>query len=623
MIFARGQSIAVLISGLFFGACSHPERPNMLALTDVHSQANPQRVRVTTVDLDLGVHFDRKVLSGTVVLGFSLIDENAEVLVLDTRKLQIEKAEISENAGRWTEAKFELGREDPILGSALTVYILPSARFARITYSTSPNASGLQWLTPEQTAGKKFPFVYSQSQAIHARSWIPLQDTPSVRVTYAARIHVPGDSTAVMSALNGQRGTKGGDFLFQLGRQIPSYLISLAVGDIDFKSTGRRTGVYAEPPVVNSAADEFADMGKMLDAAEQLYGPYRWDRYDVLVLPPSFPFGGMENPRLTFATPTLLAGDKSLVSVVAHEMAHSWSGNLVTNATWSDFWLNEGYTVYIERRILEQLYGKDRADMEAALGRQELEEEMAHLAPRDQILHIDLKGRDPDDGATTVPYEKGYLFLLALEKTFGRDLFDNYLRVYFDRYSFQSITTETALAFLKETLFERRPQSARNFPLDEWINQPGIPASAPRVHSKLFDKVDESINAWVNGSGNIATSTWSTQEWLRFLRGLPPNLGAPGMQRIDAAYHLTASGNDEILAQWLLMTVKYSYEPAYAKLATFLETVGRRKYIKPIYEELAKTPQGHDRALRIYRVARPAYHPIAQSTVDAILKLTL
>ena len=305
-------------------------------------------------------------------------------------------------------------------------------------------------------------------------------------------------------------------------------------------------------------------------------------------------------------------------------MAHSWSGNLVTNATWSDFWLNEGYTVYIERRIIERLYGKDRADMEAVLGRQQLDEEMSHLAPRDQVLHIDLKGRDPDDGATSVPYEKGYLFLLQLEKTFGRERFDNYLRSYFDRYSFQSITTETAIAYLKETLFEPHPELAEQIPLGNWINGPGLPMGAPMVHAVLFDKVDDAAKKWIAGANDIPSSPrWSTQEWLRFLNQMPANLGSAGMQRIDSAFHLTASGNDEILAQWLLMAVRNHYEPASNKLTLFLQTVGRRKYIKPIYEEMARTPEGRSRALHIYQTARPAYHPIAQSSIDAVLKLTM
>jgi leukotriene-A4 hydrolase len=593
----------------------------MLAVNDVHSLSNPHQVRVTTVDLDLLVHFELKTLSGNVVLGFTPLDPNAGYLVLDTRKLLIDKAEISDDKSRWAETNFNLGKEDPILGSPLSIQISPSARFVRITYTTSANASGLQWLTPEQTAGKKLPFVYSQSEAIHARSWIPIQDTPSVRVSYNARVRCPREMQAVMSASNDRGKARLGDFVFQMGQPVPSYLIALAVGDLAYHSVGGRAGVYAEPSIVEPAAKEFSDMNRMMETTQELFGPYRWERYDVLVLPPSFPFGGMENPRLTFVTPTILAGDKSLVSLIAHEMAHSWSGNLVTNATWSDFWLNEGYTVYIERRILEHLYGKDRAEMEAVLGRQQLDEEMAGLAPRDQVLHIDLKGRDPDDGATSVPYEKGYLFLLQLEKTFGRERFDNYLRSYFDRYSFQSITTETALAYLKETLFEPHPELAEQIPLDNWINGPGLPVSAPRVHSVLFDKVDEAAKKWSAGPLDAAaTAHWSPQEWLRFLNQMPPNLGPAGMERLDKEFHLTASGNDEILAQWLLMAVKNHYEPATTKLTVFLETVGRRKYIKPLYTELAKTPQGRERALRIYQVARPAYHPIAQTTIDAVLK---
>jgi leukotriene A-4 hydrolase/aminopeptidase len=603
--------------------CSHPEQPDMLAVKDVHSVSNAHQERVTTLDLDLHVHFDLKVLSGTATLGITPIRQGAKVIVLDTRKLQIDKAEISDAGKAYQPAEFELGKEDPILGSPLTIHIAPSTRFVRVTYTTSSDASGLQWLTPEQTAGKKLPYVYSQSQAIHARSWIPIQDTPSVRVTYTARIRTPRNMVAVMSGSNRQGVFKTGDFTFEMGNPVPAYLIALAVGDLGFHPAGHRSGIFAEPAVLDSAAKEFEDLGKMLDTAEELFGPYRWNRYDVLVLPPSFPFGGMENPQLTFATPTILAGDKSLVSLIAHEMAHSWSGNLVTNATWSDFWLNEGYTVYLERRMLEQLYGKPRAEMEAALGRQELEEEMAHLAPRDQVLHIDLTGRDPDDGATLVPYEKGYLFLLALERTFGRERFDQYLRAYFDRYSFQSITTETALAYMKQTLFDPHPELAAKIPLDEWIYKPGIPASAPKVHSALFDKVDAAAKIWLSGSKDIATSHWSTQEWLRFLYQMPQSLDAAGMQRIDDEFHLTQSGNDEILGQWLLMAVRSHYEPASARTAAFLESVGRRKYIKPIYEEMAKTPAGRERALRIYRVARPGYHPIAQATVDAILKLRM
>ncbi|MGH9593638.1 MAG: M1 family aminopeptidase/hydrolase, partial [Bryobacteraceae bacterium] len=358
------------------------------------SYSRPSQVRARHLDLDLNVDFDRKILEGFVDVHFDTL--SAGDLLLDTRGLTIQSVEHADS--------FELGPAHPILGAQLRIVTAVDTDWVRVYYSTSPSASGLQWLDAPQTAGRQHPFLYTQSQAIHARSWIPLQDTPGVRVTFTAKIHTPEGLRAVM-------GAASEDGQFRMEQPVPSYLIALAVSDLGFRVLGPRSGVYAEPSLLDAAAHEFADTEAMIAAVEAMYGPYRWGRYDLLVLPPSFPFGGMENPRLTFTTPTVLAGDRSLVSLVAHELAHSWSGNLVTNATWSDFWLNEGFTVYLERRILEKVYGKPRAEMEAVLGRRELDREMAGLSENDRVLHIDLNGRDPDEGCTLVPYEKGALLL--------------------------------------------------------------------------------------------------------------------------------------------------------------------------------------------------------------------
>lgn len=591
---------------------------------DPHSYSNPQEVRVSNLDLDWDVLFDEKILRGSVVLTLERKSPGgAAPLVLDTRGLKIDKAETSADGVTFSPAHFELGAPDKILGSALTIALAPDATRARVTYSTSREASALQWLSPEQTAGKKHPFLFTQSQAIHARSWIPLQDTPAVRVTYTARVRTPKDLFAVMSAENDLKADRDGEFAFRMPQAIPSYLIALAVGDVDFASLGPRTGVYAEPSVLPLAAREFADTEKMVLAAERLFGPYRWGRYDILVLPPSFPFGGMENPRVTFATPTILAGDRSLVALVAHELAHSWSGNLVTNATWRDFWLNEGFTTYIERRIQEEVYGVERAAMEAVLGRQDLEKDLARLPDEDEVLHIDLAGRDPDEGFTEVPYEKGALFLRSLEETFGRERFDPFLRGYFDRFAFRSLTTEEFRAYLLANLLETDGQRAARVPLEEWIERPGIPAGAPRPTSEAFTKVETQAEWWLSGkvpASGIETKAWTTHEWLHFLRRLPVPLTAEKMGELDRTFRLTRSGNSEILFQWLLMSIQSRYQGAYARLDEFLTGMGRRKYLKPLYEELVKTPEGRERALAIYRKARTFYHPISVETVDKIVK---
>ena len=563
--------------------CAHLPVGFTMEHMDIHSWSRPDLIRIRHLELDLDVSFDRRVLQGSATLHLDRL--SGDELVLDTRALQIHSVD---NA-----AGFELGAAHPVLGAPLRIRLRPDARWVRVHYSTSPRASGLQWLDPPQTAGKLHPFLYTQSQAIHARSWIPLQDSPAVRVTFQAEVRVPQGLRAVMGAeMSGSH--------FRMEQPIPSYLIALAAGDLAFRELGPRSGIYAEPALIAAAASEFADTEAMIGAVEEMYGPYRWGRYDLLVLPPSFPFGGMENPRLTFATPTVLAGDRSLVSLVAHELAHSWSGNLVTNATWSDFWLNEGFTVYVERRVLERIYGPARAAMEAVLGRRQLASEMAGLPPADCVLHIDLTGRDPDDGCTLVPYEKGALLLRTVEQAVGRGRFDAFLRAYFDRFAFRSITTAEFLEYIRREL-------PNPVPLDEWIFHPGIPAGAADPHSDAFERVETGWPA--------DTSAWSTQEWLHFLRWQNP----PDMPRLEREFHFGDSGNSEILHQWLLMGVRAGYRPAYPKVEQFLQSVGRRKFLKPLYCELMKTPEGQARARAIYAKARPTYHPIAQATIDGIV----
>jgi leukotriene-A4 hydrolase len=592
---------------------------------DSSSYANVNAFVTRHMVLDLTANFERRTMAGTVELHMERRDNAATELVLDTRDLIVQNAEAATDTGAWVPTGFKLDTATPAFGSALRVVMPPGANRVRIAYASTPEARGLQWLTPSQTAGRKHPFLFSQAQAIQARSFIPLQDLPGVRMTYDATLRVPKELVAVMAAemTPGQAGT--GTFTFKMPQPIPSYLIALAVGDLTFKAMGTRTGVWAEPSTVEAAAREFEDTEKMIVATEALYGPYRWGRYDLLVLPPSFPFGGMENPRLTFATPTVIAGDKSLVSLVAHELAHSWSGNLVTNATWTDFWLNEGVTTYLERRIIEAVYGKRRADMEAMIGTSDLAESRSTInLARDKTLLPDMTGRDPDDAYSSVPYEQGALFMGFLESRYGRTAFDVFLKRWFDTHAFQSATTNEFLTFLKKELMDAHPGVVTDAQVQEWLNAEGVPSTAVLAASDAFDNVAQSREQWLAGGpveALAATSkAWSTQEWIYFVDSLPRTVTQAQMRGLDGRFGLTKSTNSEIAHAWFRLAIAVRYQPAYAAMEEYMVRIGRRKLIVPLYRDLAATPEGRMLASRIFAKAKDGYHPMAKSAVEQLLK---
>ena len=610
--------ITIPIASLMLVSCTTGPDGTPDPSTDLHSYAHTGGARMTHVDLDLDVDFESRRLSGTCTLDVE--GEGADI-VLDTRDLEVLGVEIADDGQEFRDALFELGPADPILGAPLRI-AHGGAGKVRVSYATDPGASGLQWLEPSQTSGGKRPFLYSQSQSIHARSWIPLQDSPGIRVTYAARIRTPPGLLAVMSAESLSGAGRGGEYRFRMPQPIPPYLIAIGVGDLAFRSTGDRTGVYAEPGVVEAAAREFEDTEAMMRAAEALYGPYRWGRYDILVLPPAFPFGGMENPRLTFVSPTVIAGDKSLVNLIAHELAHSWSGNLATNATWRDFWLNEGFTVYFEERIQEAVYGPARAAMDASLEIADLKEEMSGMEERDQILHQDLAGRSPDEGVTGVPYVKGAMFLRTVEKAVGRNAFDPFLRSYFDTFAFRSVTTDQFAAHLESELLSRHPEASAPIAVEEWLRQPGLPDHRHEHESAVLDEAEEAALQWAREdvpADRLGTDRWTTQHWLRFLRALPESLSPERMAELDSAFGFTAAGNAEILCAWLVMAVGNEYAPADEAVENFLVSVGRMKFLRPLYRELVESEPGRVRARRIFARARSGYHPMAVAMAERIL----
>lgn len=588
--------------------------------SDKHSFSNPEQVTVTHLDLKLDVNMQEHILVGKAT--WTLSNPNhADSIVLDSRGLTISKV-TSEDTTQILP--YKLRHNDKIMGQALVIALTKNAGKISIWYKTDKEAAALQWLDAQQTAGKVQPFLYTQSEAILARTWIPCQDSPGVRFSYDAEVRVPSSLIALMSAENPQKKNNSGVYTFKQPHAIPSYLMALAVGDIVFQKIDNRSGIYAEPVTLKKAVWEFADMGKMITAAEALYGPYRWGRYDVLVLPPSFPFGGMENPMLTFATPTAIAGDRSLVSLIAHELAHNWSGNLVTNATWNDFWLNEGFTTYFERRIDEAVYGKEEAAMQEVISLGLLKETVAEIGPEseDTRLKTNFDGRDPDEGMTDIAYEKGYFFLRKIESVVGRKNFDIFLKQYFNSHAFKSITTEDFLSYLKEHLLSKHPGAEQKIDINAWVYSAGIPENIVVTTSNDFATIDSLIASW---KPNQSVKGWhrkinSANQLIYFVRNLPLSISLAELQAIDTEFSFSTSHNSEVQFVWYMLALKKNYKAAYPAIETFLKSVGRRKFVEPLYREMSKTPQNKAWAKRVYASARANYHSVTYHSVDSFLK---
>jgi len=592
------------------------------AARDAHSFARPEVARVTHVALDLDADFAGRRMAGTATLDIEAAP-GAQEIVLDSKGLEIQG--VADAAG--APLQHSLGAGDDVHGRPLTVRI-GEARKIRIRYRSAPDAAALQWLTPSQTAGKRHPYLFSQGQAILNRTWIPTQDSPGIRQTWEARITAPEPLKVVMS---GERLTPEGEpagegrraYRFRMNHPVAPYLIAIAAGDLAFRALGPRTGVWTEPAMLEAAARELADTERMVAAAEALYGPYRWGRYDMIVLPPSFPYGGMENPTLTFLTPTFIAGDKSLNGLVAHELAHSWSGNLVTNATWNDGWLNEGFTSYFENRIMEALYGPARARQEAALSWDDMQSAFTELGAGAAGTRLHNRLGDPDGGTSGIVYDKGATFLRTLEHIVGRERWDRYLRSYFDRHAFQPMTSERFLADLRANLVRGDAALERRLMLDSWVYEPGLPDNAARPDPAAFAAVDRAARAFAGGGPARAApyAGWTTAERLRFLDALPRETSGARLAELDAAFGLSQSGNAETLFAWLQLALTNRYDPAVPVVERFLAAQGRRKFVAPLFETLIGEGEwGRPIARRVYARTRPAYHSVTTGTVDTLMR---
>ncbi len=596
------------------GSGSGSAKPATVVRRDPHSQSRPDQVAVQHLTLDLVVDFEAKVLTGKATLQLVRHDATATEVVFDTDGLTIEGVK---DCGSKQAVPFTLGPVVGRLGRALTV--TTQATCVAIDYRTSPSAKALLWVEPAGTAGKVKPMLFTQSQAILARTWIPLQDTPGVRFTYSANVAVEAGVRPLMSAENPDAVGADKAWHFEMKERIPSYLMALAVGDLTFKPIGTRTGVWAEPSVVAAAASEFVEVDKMMEVGEKLYGPYRWGRYDILVLPPSFPFGGMENPRLTFLTPTVITGDRALVSLIAHELAHSWSGNLVTNSTWNDLWLNEGFTTYVERRIMEELRGKEIADMSWSMGRKDLEEVLADAGRtnKDTRLALDFgPDRDPEDAPSDVAYEKGALLLRAMELAFGRPTFDAFLRARFSRLAFQSTDSKTFEADAAPLFAAQDP----GWKLADWLHKPNLPATAPPSTSTRITALEAQAAAYAKDGTLPDVSTWKTMDWMAFLDGLPDTLSRDRVLALDAKHKLTKSPNRLIQMQWFPVVIRADVREAAPAVEEYLVHVGRRWLVGAVYEPLlTKNEFWRELATTTFEKAKAGYHPVTRDSIAAML----
>lgn len=589
------------------------------AAVDEHSYSKPALAVAKHLDLDIKVDFDTQTISGKASWTIDNISKGNEI-IFDENTLNITKVTLGDNE---KETKFELGKDVEFHGKPLRITIEPNTTKVNIYYSTTKDAVALQWLKPEQTAYKKKPFLFSQGESVWSRTWIPCQDSPGIRFTYNAKVTVPKDLLAVMSAVNPQKKNDTGVYTFKQDKAIPSYLMAIAVGDLEFQSIDERTGVYAEPSMLKKSAWEFAELGKMVVAAEKLYGPYRWGRYDVLVLPPSFPYGGMENPNLTFLTPGVIAGDRSLTSLLAHELGHSWSGNLVTNATWDDIWLNEGFTTYVEHRIGEAIFGKKEFDMQNVITRKELVDNVAEFGKTnpDTRLKVTLTGRNPDDGISLIPYVKGYAFLRVIEDAVGREKFDVFIKNYFDAHAFKSITTEDFVKYLNENLIKGDKALADKIKLDDWIYKPGLPSNITPVSTADFDVIDKIQKSWREaGVKGLSKNITTTTEKQYFIDHLPTDITPKEMEELDNEFNFTKGGNFIIKRQWFVQSLIHQYKPAYPAIEQFLIGISRTGSVMMLYKEMVKTPEGKVWAKQVFEKAKSGYHATTIQAVEGILK---
>jgi leukotriene-A4 hydrolase len=582
---------------------------------DPHSYADLTQGKITHIDLRIKTDFDTHILQ--VEADYQLAEPVSGSLFLDTAGIDLVQA-----VANGQELVWEFDEQDELLGERLHLKDLDHVSAFTLTLNTSPEARALQWLPDVQTAGGKHPFLYSQCQAIHARSIFPCQDTPSVRFTYSAEVEVPKALTAVMAAeqLGGEERGANKVFRFKMPQPIPSYLFAIGVGNLAFRELGPRTGVYAEPEIVEAAAWEFAENEAKIVEAEKLLGPYLWGRYDLLILPPSFPYGGMENPRLTFLTPTAILGTRGQTNLITHELAHAWTGNLVTNATWEDFWLNEGWTTYAETRITEVLEGMEIADLMAVYDEQRLFEIMNRVGMDSPLtrLKVPSEGRDPDATTTIIPYYKGSFLLKECEYAVGRERFDAFIHKYTGKYQFQSLTTEAFLDFLKQEL----PGVFEKVNIAHWVYESGLPTERHRPQSALYETVRQVVEAYKQGTRPTReqVADWHRYQILAFLQMLPERIPVEDCKYFEEILELEKKNDAGHYMYFYATCIASGYQEILPRVEEFIGRVGRMLYVLPIFRAMIASDWAKADSRRILEQVRERHHKITVHVINKLLE---
>ncbi|KAL8951086.1 MAG: hypothetical protein Q9222_002926 [Ikaeria aurantiellina] len=587
---------------------------------DPNTLSNYNDFRTTNTVANFEIDFERKRLKGNVILQLdSINDIETKDIILDTSHLHIDDVSLKgETLSEWQL----LPRSEPY-GSPLKISIDKAVEKGKsieldIKVQTTEKCTALQWLTPAQTSNKKHPYMFSQCQAIHARSLFPCQDTPDVKSTFEFNIRSPlpviasGLPTGVVSDSQTSddkdaAAPKTPLYTFTQSLPIPSYLFALASGDIATALIGPRSTVATGPDELQASQWELSSSTEtFIRTAESLIYPYAWTTYNVLILPPSFPYGGMENPVYTFATPTIISGDRQNVDVIAHELSHSWSGNLVSNASWEHFWLNEGWTTYLERRIQMGVHGGGEAyrDFSSIIGWKALEDSVEQFGTKDEEytkLVIDLQGKDPDDAFSSVPYEKGFHFLYYLEKLVGMSKWDKFIPHYFTKYRGKSLDSYEFKSTLLE-YFEKDNQVSKKLTeevdWDAWFYKPGLPPK-PEFDTSMVDVCYALAEKWKSFHDSPEGTTmdsfepsskdiegWAANQIVVFLeriQSLDTPLSKSAVHTMGETYGFIKSMNVEIVSRYLAVGLVAKSEEVMEPTAVLLGRVGRMKFVRPLY----------------------------------------